>query len=511
MPPSETLGFAVPEQAGVLDAYAGPNPLKYHTEYAGALVVLLTALGVLVARRDSRWRFFAATAVVGLTVAWGGFTPLYRAYFALLPGTARFRAPGIAVYVVSLGAVLAAALTLERLAAMREEGAARTARVLGRSLAAVCALAVTFGLLQHFEQPGVEAGLGWVRFAACLALVGGAVVLWLRRLLGTRPLVVALAVLTVADLWLVDRRFLLVMDAPERLYAADDVATFLRTRTDVGRVWVFPHPGPDGHGYLGNGQFGVQTNYLLHVGIPQVGGEHGNQLQRWNEYVGAGTGRQLVDWHNLMESGPMLSAAAVRYVVSRADLSVIRGRDGRGRATGLTPVYAGSATVYRNERALPRAYLVPAMRRADWDPSRTAIVDEPLALVPTAPPAGVIRANVAMVADAADSAVIWTVSERPALLVVADNHYPGWTATVDGQPAPVRRANHTFRAVEVGAGAHEVRFRFRPTALFRGLWISLASSALLLAYGVGLATRRWWRSSRRRASAAAHAETAAAA
>jgi hypothetical protein len=406
--------------------------------------------------------------------------------------------------VVSLAAVLAAALTLERLAAMREEGAARMARTLGRSLAAVCALAFAFGLVQQLEQPGVEAGVGWLRFATFLALVGGAVVLWLRRTLGTRSVVAALAVLTIADLWLVDRRFLIVMDVPERLYAPDDVATFLRTRTDLGRVWVFPRPGPDGRGYLGNGQFGVQTNYLLHAGIPQAGGEHGNQLQRWNEYVGAGTGREFIDWHNLMESGPMLSAAAVRYIVSRADLTEIRGRDGRARASGLVPVYTGTATVYRNGRALPRAYLVPAaevargadalaaMRRADWDPSRTAIVDEPLAAVPTGREADALRSNVAMVADAADSAVIWTASDRPALLVVADNYYPGWTATVDGQPATVHRANHTFRAVEVSAGAHEVRFRFRPAALFRGLWISIASLALLLAYAVCLTVRHWW-------------------
>lgn len=503
MPPQETLGLAVPEQAGLVLDYRGPNPLKYHTEYAGALVVLLTILGVLVARDDRRWRFFALLAVLALTVAWGGFTPLHRVWTTLLPGSAKFRAPGIAIWVVALGLVLAASLVLERLAALRDDAGAelaRAARLAARAVAALCALALVAGAIQRLEHPGLEAGAGWLRFAVATAITGGALVLWLRRVVPTRAVAVALALATVIDLWVIDRRFLLVMDEPAQLYAADDVVDFLRSRPDLGRAWVFPQAAPGESGYLGNGQFGVHSNYLLHHGIPQAGGEHGNQLRRWNEYVGTDSTRAL-DWHNFMQRPAMLAAAGVGYVVSRVDLSQYREADGSLRPSGLVRVHTGSAAVFRNERAMGRAYVVPAaepaadaiaaMRRPTWDPRRSAIVEAPLATVPATPPAGVPPSNVVLVADAADSTVVWTAAEQPMLLVVADNFYPGWEATVDGTPVPVVRANHTFRAVEVGAGAHEVRFHFRPAPLLMGMRVSLAATAVLALWGLAAGALAW--------------------
>lgn len=515
MPPQETLGLAVPEQAGALDAYRGPNPLKLHTEYAGALVLVLAALGLGVARRDGRWRFFAAAALVALTVAWGGYTPVYRLYYAVLPGTTKFRAPGIALYVVALALVLAAALALERLAELRDGGDAvrlvRVRRATERLVAGGVVFAAGLGVAQRLDGPTAAAGAGWIRFALCVAAVGLALALWLRRALGTRWAAAALVAVTVADLWIVDRRFLLVMDDPGRLYAADDVVDFLRAQPDLGRVWVFPRPAADGRGYRGNGVFGVRSNYLLHFGIPQAGGEHGNQLQRWNEYAGTGGSLRPLDWHNLIAWAPMRDAAAVRYVVSRVDLARTRDSAGVVRASGLRPVFTGedATVVYRNDRALPRAYLVPAvevapgaaglaaMQRDTWDPRQTAMVEAPL---PQPLPGGPLRGNVAMIADAADSAVVWTAADRAALLVVADNYYPGWTATVDGRPSPVLRANHTFRGVVVGPGAHEVRFHFRPADLARGFRVSVATLLLLAAYAAAAGARRLRRALRRRAA-----------
>jgi hypothetical protein len=51
-------------------------------------------------------------------------------------------------------------------------------------------------------------------------------------------------------------------------------------------------------------------------------------------------------------------------------------------------------------------------------------------------------------------------------LVLADVWHPWWFATLDGEEAPVLRANVVFRAVAIPEGRHEVRFFFRP---FRGL------------------------------------------
>jgi hypothetical protein len=51
---------------------------------------------------------------------------------------------------------------------------------------------------------------------------------------------------------------------------------------------------------------------------------------------------------------------------------------------------------------------------------------------------------------------------RPGFLVLNDVWHPWWFGTVDGMPAEIHRANVLFRAIEVPAGRHVVRFEFKP-------------------------------------------------
>ncbi len=83
-------------------------------------------------------------------------------------------------------------------------------------------------------------------------------------------------------------------------------------------------------------------------------------------------------------------------------------------------------------------------------------------------------------------------TERSALLVVADNWFPAWRATVDGSDAPVLRAYHTLRAVPVPAGSHEVVMRYQSDALSRSLWISVGLFVAL----VGMTGVAAWRERR---------------
>lgn len=77
----------------------------------------------------------------------------------------------------------------------------------------------------------------------------------------------------------------------------------------------------------------------------------------------------------------------------------------------------------------------------------------------------------------------------PAVLVLADTFYPGWSVTVDGAPRDLLLADGFVRAVAVGAGTHRVLFRFRPVSLLAGGAVSLATALGCLALLVFGGTR----------------------
>src|SRR5206468_10738158 len=76
---------------------------------------------------------------------------------------------------------------------------------------------------------------------------------------------------------------------------------------------------------------------------------------------------------------------------------------------------------------------------------------------------------------------------RTLYLVIGENWYKDWSATVDGKAAPVLRAQNTLLSVVVPPGAKDVSLQFRSPEYQRGKLISLASllalAALLLLPG----------------------------
>ena len=60
-------------------------------------------------------------------------------------------------------------------------------------------------------------------------------------------------------------------------------------------------------------------------------------------------------------------------------------------------------------------------------------------------------------------------------LVVNETWFPGWHATVDGEPAPVLRGNVIMQAVDVAAGKHVVEMRFRPGYVLYPLALALVA------------------------------------
>ena len=158
----------------------------------------------------------------------------------------------------------------------------------------------------------------------------------------------------------------------------------------------------------------------------------------------------------------------------------------------------GNVVIHQNTQVLPRVWLaaqalaVPDDTKlsiirtgrlpdgSSWDPRRTALLDRnPAITLPEAAQPGQIAEIVRYEPNRVDIA---TLSSSASLLVLADNHYPGWFATVDDQRAPVLRVNYNLRGIALDPGQHVVRFFYRPKSVLRGLLISSLSALFLVVW-----------------------------
>lgn len=179
----------------------------------------------------------------------------------------------------------------------------------------------------------------------------------------------------------------------------------------------------------------------------------------------------FVAYLNRIEANPernngLLQAAAVGEV---------RLAGGEVSSLNSTPqrVYLiGSICWHGTEAELEAALIDP-----DWQPDRQAHIlgDRGCEPVTDAAP------GVVLMSEYHASEVSITVEmERDGWLVLADTDYPDWVATVDDEPTPIYRANLMFRAVQVSAGEHTVRFKYRPAWLASGALVSVVSLLILL-------------------------------
>jgi hypothetical protein len=164
---------------------------------------------------------------------------------------------------------------------------------------------------------------------------------------------------------------------------------------------------------------------------------------------------------------------------------------------------ADDILILRNERALPRAWLVAeaeavdgeeALRRIrgesdkEFDPRRTALLEVSTGELP-ALPGGLVGSNAtAHVSYQPNGVAVDTYAETDALLVFSEINYPGWTATVDGIERPIYTTNFLLRGVHVPPGAHRVEMKYAAPSARTGAWISLAT--LLLLTSLALLGRR---------------------
>ena len=174
-------------------------------------------------------------------------------------------------------------------------------------------------------------------------------------------------------------------------------------------------------------------------------------------------------------------------------------------------VHSGDVKIYARLGGRGRAQLVETVRHVSSPPDAVTVLRE--LSTGSATQAAVVEASAEVVAawglgDQAGSAategeaeiisyapervVIDVSSERPGILVLKDAYYPGWHATVNGEPVDVVPTNVLFRGVPVPAGESEVVFAYVPTTWRTGLWLSLSGGLFWLVLA-SLTFGRAWR------------------
>ena len=461
--------------------YWGEQPFTAGNVYVGAIICFLFLLGLLVVRGPYKWALLVAT-LFSIFLAWGhnwmGLTAFFFKYFPLYN---KFRAVSSILIVAEIAMPLLGFLTLKELTngEMDRKRIRRALWISGGVTAGICLFFALFGGLIYDFTTTQDARLtgripDWIYTAIldqraalfradclrsfCLIAVAF-VLLWLHTAGKMRKgwLVALLGILTVADLWQVDKRY---------LNDSNFLPSYVERRAFAMQPWekaILADPDP--HFRVFNVSAGdpfsdARTSYRL----KSLGGYSAAKLRRYQDLIDTYLSKGDMNVVNLLNT---------KYIVMSDE-------NGQPRPQ-LNPGALGNAW-YVSE-------LIPA-RNADEemallgeiDLARTAIVEQSFAgAVENWHPGIAEDASVQLEKYTPRYLDYRSHASAPGTIVFSEIYYPyGWKVTIDGVPAAHFRADYTLRALNVPAGDHAIHFEFDPDSVRKG--DSLAIAFILAMY-----------------------------
>ncbi|MEW6208661.1 MAG: YfhO family protein [Acidobacteriota bacterium] len=331
-------------------------------------------------------------------------------------------------------------------------------------------------LSEQFLPPNLDIVLPLVFISLTVALIA----LFKSGKLRREFVLTAMIALIVVDLFWHDRQFNPSFDG-SRVFPRTQITDLLRS-LPPGRVLVAPSDMETNRkADSGDLKIIAPPNTLLPYRISSVSGKN-QQFPRWYR-----------DYATLVEPQPYLSHVVfdqsrskfldilgVRYLLTHWSRPAPAGYRFIASAEGLS--------VYENEAAMPRAFLVGevievgdcasalrAMSEENFDPAKTVILEGGSVELQRQ-----VTGEAIIVEDRRNRVVIKTRCAEDSILVLSDNFYPGWKASVDGKPSMILKANCTMRAVQLPAGEHVVSFEFAPATLKVSIYASLASLMIVI-------------------------------
>lgn len=510
MPPEEMLNFYLPHFSGMIEEYWGRNPIKLHSEYVGVVVLMVAGLAFGAVARRRELLFWGIAGLVATLVALGGHTPFYRVWY-LLPMMKVVRAPAMIFYIAQLAIAVFTAIGLERL--LRE--GVRKSYLIGWSALSVLVLLAAGGggLTGLAEGLAPPERFGAVQQNAS-SLIGGAVRSFLFVAVGVGAMwavaarrveaATAAAVLVgvaALDLWTVERRYFRFSPPAETIYASDPTIEYLKSLEVPGRVMAIGVSGQGGADPVLHG------DALVAHRVRAVTGHQGNEFQRWVELGGAKSPAPAP----ALFQREFRRVTNTRFWLTDVDLPPehpqLPGMRLNKRVGPVQNASGNTVWLYEFEESNPAAWVTPAyteapadairatVMNAAFDPQRVALFDSTGTIeganITTAPPPLPIDARTRYPSPARIAVDLSAPAPSGSALIVSENWYPGWTATVDGRDTPVERAHYTFMGIALPAGARRVELRFSDPVYERGRLItSIALVLTLVAIAAGVIVER---------------------
>ena len=427
--------------------------------YVG-VVPLILALAAPLIRWSREVAFWGGMALFGLLLSLGGHAILYDALYLLAPGFGIFRQQERGAVLWSFAVAVLAGLGAAALSRpLTDDARRRLRRLLGglyrldlfyAALLAVLyyVTLVTLGLQFPARNDALDKGF---IVLLCLSLATVLLFVRLRPAFAHLPICqFAFLALIVFDLFSLNVRTLTSDLRPADHLAPTPALAFLRDAPTAGyRVAGDALPG----------------NASCFYDLEDLGGASPLKLRAFDDVVAR------------LPEGRLWNLFAVRYVATwRGDLA----------GGGLRKVFKGDeAHVYERPNPGPRAWVIhhaevqpdadarlTRLAAPDFDMHAAAILEQnpPIDL----PGAG--DGSTARITQREPGRLVVDVhAAANGLLVLSENWYPGWHATVDDTPAPVLRADHTLRAVPVPPGDHRVVLCLDPASLKLGALITAGS------------------------------------
>lgn len=485
--------------------YWGEQPGTSGPVYVGAFVMMLFILGLFIVKGAIKWSLLAAT-ILSILLSWGrnfmGFTDFFLDY---IPMYAKFRTVASILVIAEFTIPLLAMLALKKLMDEPEQLKPRM-KYVGISFLLTGGIALLFsimpsmffdsfisssemraiqGLPAEYIQPLV-ANLTEMRQAVFTAdalrsfyiiLVGTGILLaFMFGKLKKEYAIGIILVLCLVDLWTVNKRYLndsmfvpkSEREAPQQKTQTDEL--ILRDQTLDYRVLN-----------LASNTFNENETSYYHKSI---GGYHAAKLRRYQEMI-----EQYINPEMQSLFGAVSNAAGDMTQVNGDSICPVLNM--LNTKYFIFPLQGGQTVPIQNPYVYGNAWMVDKIQYVNN-------ANEEIAAV------GKIDLRHEAVADATfksqlgeaivqDTASVVTITEyepnrlkynvntgKGGVLVFSEIYYPGWTATVDGEPVELGRVDYILRALNIKPGKHEVELSFFPKSVNTTETIAYLSYVMLL-------------------------------